>query len=172
MTLSGTGERAWVGAAWPGRRRVFPLALAVALRETGSRPTLSLRAVCRAPSFLRTQLWCVDGQPDAGLAGLQHTMAYMSGQQQTPAAFQGHFTTIGKAQPGGTFQQQDPFVLFLVVPLAFRRHMAPGDDALHQQAAVRGEQGSEMFRYAGKTDVFRQREQRIHDASTRCAGAG
>ena len=36
----------------------------------------------------------------------------------------------------GAFQQQDPFVFFLIVPLAFRRHMALGNDALHQQPAV------------------------------------
>ena len=90
---------------------------------------------CRA-IILRTQLRCVDGQPDTGLAGLQYTVAYMPGQQKTLAAFQSYFTAIVKAQPGGAFQQQDPFVLFLIVPLAFRRHMAPGDDALHQQPAV------------------------------------
>ena len=127
---------------------------------------LFLRGGCRA-IILRTQLRRMDGEPDAGLAGLQYTVAYMLGQQKTLAAFQSYFTIIGKAQPGGAFQQQDPFVLFLIVPLAFRRHMAPGDDALHQQAAVRGEQGREMFRRAGKMDVFRQREQRIHDASTK-----
>lgn len=66
----------------------------------------------------------------------QYTMAHMLRQQQTLTAFQGYFTAIVKAQPGGAFQQQDPFVFFLIVPLAFRRHMAPGDDALHQQPAV------------------------------------
>ena len=97
---------------------------------------LSLRPCGRAAGFLRAQLRRVDGQPDTGLAGLQHTMAHMLRQQQTLAAFQGYFTAIVKAQPGGAFQQQDPFVFFLIVPLAFRRHMAPGDDALHQQPAV------------------------------------
>ena len=44
-------------------------------------------------------------------------MANMLRQQQTLAAFQGYFTAIVKAQSGGAFQQQDPFVFFLLLVL-------------------------------------------------------
>ena len=73
-------------------------------------------------------------------------MPRVGGDVQIRAALEFHQFGLALEFDGGTpFQDDDPFVAFLIVPEAFRRPLALGDDALDPNALVAAEDGDQFF---------------------------
>ena len=72
-------------------------------------------------------------QPDARRTGINDPMFAMFWKKNMIPAFKSDFSTIFKQQACFPFQNSNPFVAFLIVPLTFRRNLSIGNDPLDQK---------------------------------------
>ena len=93
-----------------------------------------------------------DAEPHAGGRGRGHAVAQVPRQKAGGAPAKRDTAAVFKGDASFAFQHEAPLVLVLVVPLAFWRGVAKGDDALDAHGASSLEQGLHLFRGAARPD--------------------